>query len=408
MSGARRVVVTGLGVVSALGIGREAHFAGLKRGETAIGQIERIPSDRLMIKIAAEAKDFEGTDYFDRSQIALFDRVTQMALVAAEEAMAQSGLEVDEALALRSATVIATAMGGLHTQDDNYYAVYHEMKNRVHPFIIPRLMANAPVSQVSMKFGLQGPAWSVATACSSSNHAIGQAFQLVRSGICDAALTGGTESVLCFGGIKAWEGLRVMSKDGCRPFSKTRNGMVLGEGAAILVLEERERAVARGAPILAEIAGQGMTADATDIVAPARQGAARAIKGALDDAGMSPDEVGYINAHGTATAINDRVEAAAIHEVLGEAAARVLVSSTKSLHGHAIGAAGALEAAAVILALTEGVVAPTAGYEEPDPEIRLDVVPNEARQARVDAALSNAFAFGGLNAVLAFRGGQNG
>ncbi len=403
MSGQRRVVVTGLGVVSALGTGVAAHFDGLREGRSEIKPIARIPSDRLMIKIAAEATQFEGTDYFDRSQIALFDRVTQMALVAAEEAMAQSGLEVTEELALKSATIIATAMGGLHTQDENYFAVYHEMKNRVHPFIIPRLMANAPVSQVSMKYGLKGPAYSVATACSSSNHAIGQAFQLVRSGACDAALTGGTESVLCFGGIKAWEGLRVMSKDGCRPFSKTRNGMVLGEGAAILVLEERERALARGAPILAEIVGQGMTADATDIVAPALEGAARAIRLALADAGMAPEEVGYVNAHGTATAINDRTEAAAIRDVFGPAAEGLLVSSTKSMHGHAIGAAGALEAAAVILALTEGVVPPTAGHEEVDPEIGLDIVPNTAREARVSAALSNAFAFGGLNAVLAFR-----
>lgn len=400
----RRVVVTGLGVISALGNSREAHFEGLAEGRPGIREIQRIPTDRLMIKIAGEA-DFEAEAHFDRQQISLFDRVTQMALVAAEEAMAQSGLEITEDLALKTATIIATAMGGLHTQDENYYAVYHEMKNRVHPFIIPRLMANAPVSQVSMKYGLKGPAWSVATACSSSNHAIGQAFQAVRSGQCDAALTGGTESVLCFGGIKAWEGLRVMSKNGCRPFSKNRNGMVLGEGCAILVLEERGRAMARGAPILAEIAGTGMTADASDIVAPAVEGAARAMEIALAEAAMAPDEVDYVNAHGTATAMNDRTEAAAIRAVLGAHAEEVMVSSTKSMHGHAIGAAGALEAAAVILALSRSVVAPTINHDEPDPEIGLDVVPNTARQAPVKAALSNAFAFGGLNAVLAFRRG---
>jgi nodulation protein E len=401
----RRVVVTGLGVVSALGIGREAHFAGLAEGRAGIGPIERIDSSRLMIRIAAEA-DFDGDAYFDRQQLTLYDRVTQMALVAAEEAVGQSGIAFDEALGRRTATVIATAMGGLHTQDENYYAVYHEMKNRVHPFIIPRLMANAPVSQVSMKYGLRGPAWSVATACASSNHAIGQAMHLVRSGACDAAVTGGTESVLCFGGIKAWEGLRVMSKDGCRPFSKSRNGMVLGEGCGILVIEERERALARGAPILAEIAGSGMTADAADIVAPAMEGAAAAMQGALDDAGMAPGEVDYINAHGTATAINDRTEAAAIRTVLGARAGEVMVSSTKSMHGHAIGAAGALEAAAVIMAMRDGVVPPTINHDEPDPEIALDVVPNAARRASVRAALSNAFAFGGLNAVLAFRRGD--
>ena len=264
-------------------------------------------------------------------------------------------------------------------------------------------MANAPVSQVSMKYGLKGPAYSVATACASSNHAIGQAFDLVRRGQCRAAVAGGTESVLCFGGVKAWEGLRVMSKDGCRPFSKTRNGMVLGEGCAILILERWEDAEARGAEILAEICGVGVTADATDIVAPDVEGASRAMKLALRDAGMAPEEVRYINAHGTATAMNDRTEAAAIRQALGLQADLVMVSSTKSMHGHAIGGGGALEAAAVLMALGKGIIPPTINYDEPDPEIALDVVPNVAREASVSAALSNAFAFGGLNAVLAFR-----
>jgi len=399
----RRVVVTGLGVVSALGTGREAHMQGLREGRSGIAPVSLIDPERLMIKIAAEAKQFRGEDHFDRQQLALFDRVTEMAMFSAREAVAQSGIEFDEALGLRTATIIGTAMGGLHTLDANYRAVYYEMKNRVHPLIIPRLMANAPVSQITMEYGLMGASWSVSTACSSSNHAIAQAFQLVRSGVADAAVTGGTESVLCFGGIKAWEGLRVMSNDGCRPFSKNRNGMVLGEGAAILILEELERARARGAPILGEIAGAGMTADAGDIVAPAVDGAARAMRQALADAAMAPGEVDYINAHGTATTMNDRTEAAAIHMVLGEQANAVLVSSTKSMHGHCIGAAGALEAAATLMALGEGVVPPTINHDEPDPEIGLDIVPNVAREAPVVAALSNSFAFGGLNAVLAFR-----
>jgi len=399
----RRVVVTGLGVVSALGTGREAHFEGLREGRCGIQPISLIDPERLLVKIAAEAKQFEAEEHFDRQQLSLFDRVTQMALICAAEAVVQSGITFDEALGLRTATIIGTAMGGLHTLDDNYKAVYQENKNRVHPLVIPRLMANAPVSQISMEYGLMGPAWSVATACSSSNHAIAQALALIRSGAVDAAVTGGTESVLCFGGIKAWEGLRVMSPDGCRPFSKTRNGMVLGEGAAILILEEMERARARGAPILGEVAGAGMTADAGDIVAPRVEGAARAIALALTDARMAPDEVGYINAHGTATTMNDRTEAAAIHMTLGGQANRVLVSSTKSMHAHCIGAAGALEAAATLMALGEGIVPPTINHDEPDPEIGLDVVPNAAREAAVTAALSNSFAFGGLNAVLAFR-----
>jgi len=397
------VVVTGLGVVSALGTGREAHMQGLREGRSGIAPITLVDPERLLVKIAAEAKEFRGEDHFDRQQLAQYDRVTEMAMFCTHEAVTQSGIEFNEALGLRTATVIGTAMGGLHTLDENYRAVYHEMKNRVHPLIIPRLMANAPVSHISMAFGLMGAAWSVSTACSSSNHAIAQAFQLVRSGMADAAVTGGTESVLCFGGIKAWEGLRVMSPDGCRPFSKNRNGMVLGEGAAILILEELERARSRGAPILGEIVGAGMTADAGDIVAPDVDGAARAMRQALADAGMAPGDVDYINAHGTATTMNDRTEAAAIHMVLGEQAGTVLVSSTKSMHGHCIGAAGALEAAATLLALGEGVVAPTINHDEPDPEIGFDVVPNVAREARVEAALSNSFAFGGLNAVLAFR-----
>ncbi|MEO1315414.1 MAG: beta-ketoacyl-[acyl-carrier-protein] synthase family protein [Pseudomonadota bacterium] len=403
-AGGRRVVVTGLGVVSALGVGREAHFEGLAEGRNGIGPIELIDPSRLMIKIAAEAKSYIGAERWGRQELLLYDRITQMALTATAEAIEQSGIDFKaDGLGEQTAVVIATAMGGLHTQDENYRIVYEEQKNRVHPFIIPRLMANAPVSQVSMAHGLMGPSWSVATACASSNHAIGQAFHLVRSGAAEAAVTGGTESVLCFGGIKAWEGLRVMSKDGCRPFSKNRNGMVLGEGAAILILEELEAAKARDAVILGEIAGAGASADAADIVAPAVEGAAGAMRRALKDAAMGPEEVDYINAHGTATALNDRTEAAAIRSVLGSAAEKVMVSSTKSMHGHAIGAAGALEAAACLMALDRGVVAPTINRDEEDPEIGLDVVPNEAREARVAAALSNAFAFGGLNAVLAFR-----
>ncbi|MEM8698458.1 MAG: beta-ketoacyl-[acyl-carrier-protein] synthase family protein [Pseudomonadota bacterium] len=398
----RRVAITGLGVISALGFGRDAHFQGLAEGRLGIRPLDIRDVDRLMVKIGAQV-EYDEAAHWGRQEIALYDRVTQFALQAADEAFAQSGLEIDEALGYRAATIIATAMGGFRTLDDNYRHVYEDQKNRVHPFVVPRLMANAPVSQVSMKYGLKGPAYSVSTACASSNHAMGQAFNLIRHGQCDVAITGGTESMLCFSGVKAWEGLRVMSKDGCRPFSKTRNGMVLGEGCAILIFEEWERAQTRGAPILAEICGSGVSSDAGDIVAPDVNGAARAMKLALSDAGMAPEEVGYINAHGTATAINDRTEAAAIRISLGNHAERVMVSSTKSMHGHAIGAAGALEAAAVLMALGDGPVPPTISYEQDDPDVGLDVVPNTAREARVEAALSNAFAFGGLNAVLAFR-----
>lgn len=403
MNGPRRVAVTGVGIVSALGTGHAAHADGLREGRSGIKPLTRFDTERLMVRIGGEASQFEGADHFTRPELSLLDRISQMALVAADEAVGSSGIEFGDELGERTATILGSAMGGLQTLDENYHAVYHEMKNRVHPFIVPRLMANAPVSQISMKFGLKGPAYVVATACSSSNHAIGQAFHLVRSGAVDATLTGGTESILCFGGMKAWEGLRVMSKDACRPFSRNRNGMVLGEGAAVLVLEELEHARARGADILGEIVGFGMSADAGDIVQPSEDGAGRAMRAALADARMAPEEVGYINAHGTATAMNDRTEAAVIRTVLGEHAGRVLVSSTKSMHGHAIGAAGALEAVAALMALREGIIPPTIGHQEDDPEIALDIVPNEAREARVDAALSNSFAFGGLNAVLAMR-----
>ncbi len=299
--------------------------------------------------------------------------------------------------------VFGTSGGGLNTQDENYRAVYEEGKNRVHPFIVPKLMNNAAASHVSMEWNLKGPSFTVATACASSNHAMGLAFQIVRSGASRVMITGGSESMLCFGGIKAWEGLRVMSKDACRPFSATRNGMVQGEGAGVFVFEEMEHAKARGADILAEVVGFSMTSDAADIVMPSKQGAARAIAGALKDAGLNPESVGYINAHGTGTAANDKTECAAVADVFGPHADRLMISSTKSMHGHLIGGTGAVELLACVMALRDGVIAPTIGYEEPDPECALDVVPNVAREAKVDVVLSNAFAFGGLNAVLALR-----
>ncbi|SEA20702.1 beta-ketoacyl-[acyl-carrier-protein] synthase family protein [Rubrimonas cliftonensis] len=399
----RRVAVTGLGVVSALGVGREAHVAGLREGRCGVGQLSIANVDRLSVTIGAPASGFVGEERFGKSELALLDRTTQLALTAAAEAVAQSGLEVDEALAPRAGVAIGTALTGMETVDANYRAVYEEKKNRVHPFVVPRLMTNAGASQISMAHGLTGPAWTVSTACSSSNHAIGQAFHLIRSGGADVMLAGGAEAPLVFGVIKAWEGLRVMSKDGCRPFCETRNGMVQGEGAAVLVLEEWDRAARRGAPILAELAGFSMTADAGDIVTPSAEGAARAIRGALLDARLAPEDVGYINAHGTATAANDRTECAAIRSAFGAAAETVSVSSTKSMHGHCLGGAGAVEMAAVVLALSEGVIAPTVGLVRQDPACDLDVTPITARERRVDAALSNSFAFGGLNAVLAAR-----
>jgi nodulation protein E len=299
--------------------------------------------------------------------------------------------------------VLGTAGGGVNTWDENYRAVYEEGKNRVHPFVVPKLMNNAAAAHVSMEWALRGPSFTVATACASSNHAMGLAFQMVRSGMARVMVTGGAEAMLCFGGVKAWEGLRVMSRDACRPFSANRNGMVQGEGAGVFVFEEWDHAKARRADILAEVVGFAMSSDAADIVLPSQQGAERAIAGALTDARLNASDVGYINAHGTGTAANDKSECAAVAHVFGRAADRLMMSSTKSMHGHVIGGTGAVELLACIMALRDGVIAPTIGYDEPDPECALDVVPNTARQATVTAVLSNAFAFGGMNAVIALK-----
>ena len=399
----KRVVITGAGTINALGHNVPQTLEAMREGHCGIGLLDFRDVDRLAIKIGGQVRDFNADTEFNRQQMSLYDRFTQFTLLAAKEAIGQSGLTFTGDLAATSGVVLGTAGGGVSTWDDNYRAVYEEGKKRVHPFVVPKLMNNAAASHVSMEFNLKGPSFTVSTACASSNHAMAQAFAMVRSGMSTAMITGGSESMLCFGGVKAWEGLRVMSKDACRPFSANRNGMVQGEGAAIFVFEEYEHARARGADILAEVSGFAMTSDAADIVMPSKHGAGRAIAGALKDARINPEEVGYINAHGTGTAANDKTECAAVADVFGRYADDLMISSTKSMHGHLIGGTGAVELLAVIMALRDGVIAPTIGYEEPDPECALDVVPNTAREAQVDVALSNAFAFGGLNAVMALR-----
>jgi nodulation protein E len=399
----KRVVITGAGTINALGADVPATLEAMREGRCGIADLEFRDVDRLSIRIGAQVKNYDPEAQFNRQQLALYDRFTQFTLIAARQAIAQSGLEFAGDLATRAGVILGNSGGGMTTLDENYRSVYEEGKNRVHPFVVPKLMNNAAASHLSMVFNLMGPSFTVSTACASSNHAMAQAFQMVHGGITPVMVTGGSESMLCFGGVKAWEGLRVMSRDACRPFSANRNGMVQGEGAAIFVFEELEHARRRGAEILAEVAGFAMTSDASDIVMPSKQGAARAISGALRDGRINPDEVGYINAHGTGTAANDKTECAAVADVFGPHADRLMISSTKSMHAHLIGGTGAVEVLACIMALRDGVIAPTIGYEEPDPECALDVVPNEAREAKVDVALSNAFAFGGLNAVLALR-----
>lgn len=394
----RRVVITGAGTVNPLGQTVAATHQALRAGRSAIGPLDIADLDRLSVKIGAQVTDWEAETHFDRSQLGLLDRHVQFALVAARQARAQAACP---AAADKTAVIMGNAGGGLTTSDAAFRAVYAEGKARVHPFTVPRLMGSAAASHISMEMGLTGPAFSVSSACASSNHAIGLAFQMVRSGLVEAAFAGGSEAMLSFGGLKAWEGLRVMSPEACRPFSAGRTGMVQGEGAAVFVLEPRDAALARGAPILAEIIGFSMTSDASDIVLPNPEGAARAMAGALADAGILPAEVDHINAHGTGTTANDRSESEAIARVFGDR--RLAITATKSLHGHLIGAAGAVELLAVLLALQEGVIAPTAGYLAADPDCPVDLVTGQARLANVRVALSNAFAFGGLNSVLALR-----
>jgi len=398
-----RVVVTGQGSISSLGLTADDTVSAMAAGTVGISSLDIRDVDRLSVKIGAQIHGFNPNDYFSDKQIAQFDRVTQFAMIAADQAMVQSGLELDEELALSSGVILGTAGGGLQTQDDSYRAVFEAKKNRVHPLVVPRLMCNAGASQISIAHGLRGPSYTVSTACSSSNQAMGQAFSMIRSGLSKIMLTGGAESMLCFGGLKAWEGLRIMSCDGCRPFCNTRDGLVQGEGAAVFVFEEYEHAKARGADMLAEVCGFCMSSDAVDIIAPDVNGAARAIGGALKDAKLNPCEVAYINAHGTATTVNDITETAAVRKVFGASADNVLMSSTKSMHGHLMGATGAVELLACIAALRKSLVMPTMGYTTPDPDCDIDCVPNETRELNVGATLSSSFAFGGLNAVIALR-----
>ena len=398
-----RVVITGAGTINALGGSVSETLQAMREGQLGIGPLQMRDLDRLSVKIGGQIKDFDPEAHFDRQKLALYDRVTQLVLLASREAMAQSGLEITEELSETTGVVLGTAAGGMNTWDDNFRSVYEEGKNRVHPFVVPKLMTNAAASHLSMAHNIKGPSLTVSTACASSNHAIGLAFHMVRSGMAQVMLAGGGDAMLTFGGIKAWEGLRVMSKTACRPFSANRSGMVQGEGAGVFLLETYEGAKARGAEILSELIGFSMTSDAGDIVMPNQQGAVRAIRGALRDACLDPQDIGYINAHGTGTAANDKTECAAVTEAFGAHAPALMMSSTKSMHGHLIGGTGAVELLACLMALRDGVIAPTIGYEQPDPNCALDVVPNVARQAKVTATLSNAFAFGGMNAVLALK-----
>jgi len=403
--GARRVAITGLGAIAALGPDVRSIWRALVAGECGIRPIVNIATDRLTARSAAEVLDFDPAAHFDARRVPMLDRTSQFALVAAREAIAQAAPDGIAGLAIDpcKAGVVFGAGLGVQTIDSSYQTFYGDSSNRLHPFTVPRIMPNAPASHISIDFGLRGPSFATASACASSTHAIGLAFQMIRMGLLELAVTGGSDASLTVGHVRAWDALRVLSPDECRPFSNDRSGLVLGEGAAVLVLEEWEHAHARGATIHGEIAGFGMSADAADITAPDEKGAAQAISAALADAGLQASQLQYVNAHGTGTRLNDRSETAALKRVFGEHAKQLAVSSTKSMLGHCLNAGGALEAIATVISTRDGIAPPTLGYREFDPECDLDYVPNAARTVDIDAALSNSFAFGGLNAVLAFR-----
>ena len=393
----RRVAVTGVGVVAAPGSNFPEFWATLKRGESGIRPMTLVPPGSLRFPNGAEVQGFDPSRYFEEKQLAFVDRFSQFGVVAAREALNAAQIKLD----LESTAIVTgTSAGGQTTEDENFLSLYLQ-QGRVGPLTIARVMGNAAASRISLETGITGPVYNVSTACSSSNHAIGQAYWMVRNGVVDAALAGGAEAPFSLGFLKSWEAMRVVSPDTCRPFSRDRKGLILGEGGAMLVLEPLEAAQARGATIWAEIAGFGMSSDAHHITQPSALGAARAMRAALQDAGIAPEAVGYINAHGTGTQANDVAETEAIRSVFGSA--RLAVSSTKSMHGHTLGAAGAIEAAAVVGSLRYGFLPPTANFSEADPQCDLDVIPNQGRVEQVEWAMSNSFAFGGLNAVLVFR-----
>lgn len=403
--GSRAVAITGMGAISAMGEGAGVLWQALRSGTSGIRPLRHAYAEELRVRIAAQVPEsFDPAAHFPERLLPMLDRTAQFALFAANEAIAQSGLEfADAALAARCGVVVGTGVGGETTHDEQNRRLYAEKARRLHPLTIVRIMANAPASLISMAHGLHGPAFVVSSACASTNHAIAQAVMMIRAGMADVMLAGGADACLSFGVLRAWEAMRVLAGDDCRPFSANRRGLVLAEGAGMFVLESLAHAQARGAAILGVVAGVGMSADAGDIVAPDVAGGVAAMRLALADAGLEPAAIDYINAHGTGTPTNDVSETRAIHEVFGAHARRLAISSTKSMHGHALGASGALELVAVLGAMRESLVPPTINLDVPDPECDLDYVPNQARPLPVAAALSNAFAFGGLNAVLALR-----
>lgn len=397
-----RVAITGLGSLSALGNDVASHLAGLKAGTVGIGETQGVDVSTMKTKISAEVRGFNPEEHFEPRQLGLVDRTSQFAVVVARQALADAGPALEGVAPHRVGAIFAASVG-FHAVDDSYRKLYAEKAPRPHPFTVPRAMPSGQVSHVTMDLGIHGPSFSIASACSSASHSIGTAFQMIRSGMLDVAIAGGAESQLTYGMLKSWEALRVLAPDACRPFSKDRSGLVIGEGGGALVLENMERAIARGATIHGEIIGFGMSADGMDITAPDMASAAASVRFALEDAAIAPESVDYVSAHGTATVLNDKTETAALRHVFGNRLGTLPVSSSKSQYGHTMNASGALDAVTTVLALRDGFLPPTMGFREADPDCDIDCVANASRPAAPEVALSNSFAFGGLNAVLAIR-----
>jgi len=402
----RRVVVTGMGVVTAIGTNVPDFWAGCREAKVGVGPLGGFPLEDLKINIAAQIRDFDHKARLKgakRDKIILHaDRYSWFAAAAADEAVKQSGLTVPFENGYRTACIIGSGAGGLVTFENAYRDLFILNKRATHPLTLLRIIGSSAAAHVGIEYGVKGPTFATCSACSTAAHAIGLGRDMIKNGLVDVAIVGASESVINYGTMKAWQAMHVLSPQGCFPFAKKRNGTVLGEGAGVLVLESEAHAKARGAKMLAELAGFGMTSDSKDMVNPDIEGPSEAMRLALEDAKLSPGQIDYLNAHGTATTINDRNETNAIKRVFGEHAKNLAISSTKSMHGHPLGAGGGIEAVACIKAMEENWVPPTAGLDEADPECDLDYVPNVGRDKQVTYTMSNSFAFGGLNAVLVF------
>ena len=407
----QRVVITGMGAITPLGLNVADFWAGLKAGRSGVGLITRFDAADFPAKIAAEVKDFNPADFMDRKEARRMDRYTQFAVAAAMEAFENAGLTSDVLDPERSGVYFGSGIGGMETFSEEFGVLHTKGPKRISPFMIPMMISNMAAGTIAIRYNLQGPNMTTVTACSSANNAIGEAYHAIRSGRADLMVTGGSEASIVPIAVAGFANMQALSTRNdeparaSRPFDLGRDGFVMGEGSGVVILESLEHARRRGARILAEVIGYGCAADAYHMVQPPEngEGGARAMRRALQDAGIAPEEVGYINAHGTSTPQGDIAETRAIKAVFGDHARKLAVSSTKSMHGHLLGAAGAVELIATTLALVDGVLPPTINQETPDPECDLDYVPNQARQAQVEVALSNSFGFGGQNATILVR-----